>query len=157
VKKRVEADPRRVHGKKLLSAWRWRKPAEERQTDTQTAPRELGRAPDGAGSGKPEISSVWAAAGFSGSVFRVFSRTDGRLSRTVAAFTGSTMTASAGSKNRGLLSLIRRHRPNLRPEQHAKLAQYLRENPALAAIYRFKQKLCYLLLEKHVSQKNAQS
>jgi transposase len=59
-----------------------------------------------------------------------------------------------GSKNRGLLSLMRRHRHNLRPEQHFRLAQYLRENPALEVIYRFKQRLCYLLLEKHLNQKN---
>lgn len=58
-----------------------------------------------------------------------------------------------GSKNRGLLSLIRRHRHNLWPEQHARLAEYLRQNPALEVIYRFKQKLCYLLLEKHLNQK----
>ncbi len=57
------------------------------------------------------------------------------------------------SRNRGLLSLMRRHRHNLRPEQHARLAQYLRENPALEVIYRFKQRLCYLLLEKHLNQK----
>jgi transposase len=59
----------------------------------------------------------------------------------------------AGSKNRGLLSLMRRHRHNLRPEQHARLVQYLGENPALEVIYRFKQKLCYLLLEEHLNQK----
>jgi transposase len=58
-----------------------------------------------------------------------------------------------GSKNRGLLSLIRRHRHNLKPEQQPRLAQYLRENPALEIIYRFKQRLCYLLLEKHLNQK----
>ena len=58
-----------------------------------------------------------------------------------------------GAKNRGLLSLMRRHRHNLRPEQHARLAQYLSENPAFEVIYRFKQKLCYLLLEKHLNQK----
>ena len=59
----------------------------------------------------------------------------------------------AGSKNRGLLSLMRRHRHNLRPEQHARLAQYLREHPAIEAIYRFKQRLSYLLLEKHLTQR----
>ena len=58
-----------------------------------------------------------------------------------------------GSKNRGLLSLMRRHRHNLKPEQHSKLAAYLKENPALELVYRFKQKLCYLLLEKHLNQK----
>ena len=39
----------------------------------------------------------------------------------------------------------RRHRHHLKPEQHARLSQYLRENPAMEAVYRFKQKLCYLL------------
>ena len=56
-----------------------------------------------------------------------------------------------GAKNRGLLSLIRRHRHHLKPEQHARLSQYLRENPAMEAVYRFKQKLCYLLLNKRRS------
>lgn len=54
-----------------------------------------------------------------------------------------------GSKNRGLLSLMRRHRHNLNPEQHTRLLRYLAANPAMEPIYRFKQRLCYLLLEKH--------
>ena len=58
-----------------------------------------------------------------------------------------------GSKNRGLLSLMRRHRHNLRPEQHERLMAYLKEYPALELIYRFKQKLSYLLLYKHLNQK----
>jgi transposase len=58
-----------------------------------------------------------------------------------------------GSKNRGLLSLMRRHRHNLKAEQHARLALYLKERPALEEIYRFKQRLTYLLLEKHHNQK----
>jgi transposase len=58
-----------------------------------------------------------------------------------------------GSKNRGLLSLMRRHRHNLKPEQHQKLSAYLKQNAALELIYRFKQKLCYLLLEKRINQK----
>jgi len=53
------------------------------------------------------------------------------------------------AKNRGLLSLMRRHRHNLRPEQHSRLQTYLASIPALQLIYRFKQKLCYLLLKKH--------
>jgi len=57
-----------------------------------------------------------------------------------------------GSKNRGLLSLMRRHQHHLKPEQHARLSQYLRENPALEVVYRFKQKLCYLLLNKRLNQ-----
>jgi transposase len=58
----------------------------------------------------------------------------------------------AGAKNRGLLSLMRRHRHHLSVPQHERLAAYLRERPVLELIYRFKQKLCYLLLEKHQNQ-----
>lgn len=58
-----------------------------------------------------------------------------------------------GSRHRGLISLIRRHRHNLSPEQHQRLEAYLRQHPALETIYRFKQKLCYLLLEKHLTQR----
>jgi len=54
-----------------------------------------------------------------------------------------------GSKNRGLLSLMRRHRHNLRAEQQLRLAAYLAQHPVLETIYRFKQRLCYLLLKKH--------
>lgn len=57
------------------------------------------------------------------------------------------------SKNRGLLSLMRRHQRNLKPEQKTKLQAYLDAHPALAAIYPFKQHLCYLLLEKHRTRK----
>jgi transposase len=58
-----------------------------------------------------------------------------------------------GSKNRGLLSLMRRHRHNLKPEQQIRLNDYLAARPALEAIYRFKQRLCYLLLKKHRTRK----
>ena len=44
-----------------------------------------------------------------------------------------------GSKHRGLLSLLRR--------------PYWQQFPALREIYRFKQKLCYLLLKKHRTRK----
>lgn len=54
-----------------------------------------------------------------------------------------------GAKNRGLLSLMRRHRHHLSAEQQQRLAVYLEERPALPAIYAFKQRLCYLLLKKH--------
>jgi len=57
------------------------------------------------------------------------------------------------SKNRGLISLMRRHRRNLKPEQRLKLRAYLVAHPILAAIYRFKQYLCYLLLKKHRTRK----
>jgi transposase len=58
-----------------------------------------------------------------------------------------------GSQSRGLASLIRRHRHNLKPEQQPRLAAYLAQHPVLEAIYRFKQRLCYLLLKKHRNRK----
>jgi transposase len=61
-----------------------------------------------------------------------------------------------GSKNRGLISLMRRHRHNLKPEQKLRLWAYLAEHPALELIYRFKQRLCYLLLKKHKTRKQCQ-
>ena len=57
------------------------------------------------------------------------------------------------ANNRGLVSLMRRHRHNLKPEQHEKLSAYLKELPVMEVVYRFKQKLCYLLLEKRLNQK----
>jgi transposase len=59
-----------------------------------------------------------------------------------------------GAKHRGLLSLMRRHRHNLKPEQRTKFWQYLERFPAMREIYRFKQRLCYLLLKKHRTRKN---
>jgi transposase len=64
---------------------------------------------------------------------------------------------AVGSRNRGLLSLMRRHRHNLRAEQQLRLAAYLEAHPALDLIYRFKQRLCYLLLKKHRSRRQCQS
>jgi transposase len=61
-----------------------------------------------------------------------------------------------GSRNRGLLSLMRRHRHNLRPEQQLRLAAYLNTFPALDLIYRFKQRLCYLLLKKHRTRRQCE-
>jgi transposase len=61
-----------------------------------------------------------------------------------------------GSKNRGLLSLMRRHRHNLKPEQSARLLTYLAALPALNEIYKFKQRLCYVLLKKHKTRKQCQ-
>lgn len=60
----------------------------------------------------------------------------------------------AGAKHRGLLSLMRRHRHNLKPEQKVKLEAYFDQFPVLREIYRFKQRLCYLLLKKHRTRKN---
>lgn len=62
----------------------------------------------------------------------------------------------AGSKQRGLISLLRRHRHHLRPEQRQRLETYLEEYPVLKIIYRFKQKLCYLLLKKHRTRKQCE-
>ena len=62
----------------------------------------------------------------------------------------------AGSKNRGLLSLMRRHRHNLKPAQKIRLLGYLAEHPALNVIYRFKQRLCYLLLKRHKTRRQCQ-
>lgn len=59
----------------------------------------------------------------------------------------------AGSKHRGLLSLMRRHQHNLKPEQRLRLAAYLAERPALERIYAFKQRLCSLLLKKNRTRK----
>lgn len=64
---------------------------------------------------------------------------------------------AAGSKNRGLLSLMRRHRHNLRPDQLEKLTAYLLVHPTLEVIYRFKQRLTYLLLKKHRTRKQCQA
>ena len=61
-----------------------------------------------------------------------------------------------GSKNRGLLSLMRRHRHNLNSEQQTRLLAYLAQYPALELIYRFKQRLCYLLLKKHRTRKQCE-
>jgi hypothetical protein len=44
---------------------------------------------------------------------------------------------------------MRRHRHNLKPEQRTKLEAYFEQFPVLREIYRFKQKLCYLLLKEH--------
>lgn len=54
-----------------------------------------------------------------------------------------------GRKNRGLLSLLRRHEWNLRPEQIPKLQSYFDEVPGLEEVYRFKQDLMRILLKKH--------
>lgn len=53
-----------------------------------------------------------------------------------------------GRKNRGLLSLMRRHESNLSTEQRLKLKSYLARDVVLAEIYDFKQRLCELLLTK---------
>ena len=59
----------------------------------------------------------------------------------------------AGARNRGLLSLMRRHHHNLSPEQKGKLARYFSDKPVLAPVYAFKQRLCHLLGYKHRTAK----
>lgn len=54
-----------------------------------------------------------------------------------------------GKKNRGLLSLMRRHEHRLSEDQRIRLRAYLTKHPILEVIYAFKQKLCALLLIKH--------
>jgi len=63
---------------------------------------------------------------------------------------------ATGAKHRGLLSLMRRHRHNLQPDQQLRLAAYLAERPALELIYRFKQRLCYLLLKRHRTRRQCE-
>jgi Transposase len=63
---------------------------------------------------------------------------------------------STASRNRGLVSLMRRHRHNLSPAQSDKLTAYLASQPVLELIYRFKQRLCYLPLKKHRTRKQCQ-
>lgn len=60
-----------------------------------------------------------------------------------------------GRKNRGLLSLMRRHEWRLRPEQQANLQRYLGDYPGLAALYEAKQRLNRLLLLKNLRKKEA--
>ena len=61
-----------------------------------------------------------------------------------------------GSKNRGLLSLMRRHKHNLKPDQWLKLQEYFKKFPAMEAIYDFKQDLTALLLLKKRTRKQCQ-
>lgn len=58
-----------------------------------------------------------------------------------------------GRKNRGLLSLMRRHEYNLSPLQKNKLGVYFLRYPELKPIYDFKQKLTMLLLIKKQTKK----
>jgi len=50
-----------------------------------------------------------------------------------------------GKSNRGLLSLMRRLPKNLKPDQWARLVDYLKAHPAMEAVYGFWQKLNRLL------------
>src|SRR5690625_4040895 len=53
-----------------------------------------------------------------------------------------------GRKKRGLISLMRRHAHNLKPEQKVKLARYFEQYPALGVMYEAKQRLMEFLLLK---------
>ena len=57
-----------------------------------------------------------------------------------------------GRKSRGLLSLIRRHEENLKPEQRVKLEKYFLAFPHIKTIWEFKQKLAHLMLHKKLSK-----
>jgi transposase len=52
------------------------------------------------------------------------------------------------SRNRGLISLIRRHPEKLKPDQQRRLHQYFKTHPEVEAIYAFKQRLHTLLRKK---------
>jgi transposase len=58
-----------------------------------------------------------------------------------------------GRKNRGLLSLMRRHQWHLSDEQHANLMTYLADYPVLQALYVAKQNLVRFMLLKTVTAK----
>ena len=62
-----------------------------------------------------------------------------------------------GRKNRGLLSLMRRHAWNLKPEQIPKLEGYFKKIPGLKEVYEFKQDLTKILLKKHLTQQAAKA
>jgi transposase len=60
-----------------------------------------------------------------------------------------------GRKNRGLLSLMRRHPENLKPEQVPKLQRYFEGRPDIGSIYDFKQLLMRLVKARIYSKKEA--
>jgi transposase len=62
-----------------------------------------------------------------------------------------------GRKNRGLISLMRRHQWNLKDEQHANLMNYLAEYPVLQALYVAKQKLNRFMLLKTLKARRART
>lgn len=62
-----------------------------------------------------------------------------------------------GKKSRGLLSLMRRHECNLKPDQVPKLQSYFDQIPGLEALYRFKQDLMQLLLKKNQKRSEAKN
>ena len=62
-----------------------------------------------------------------------------------------------GRKNRGLLSLMRRHQWRLSDEQQANLMTYLADYPVLRALYVAKQKLNRFMLLKTVTARRAKA
>jgi len=60
-----------------------------------------------------------------------------------------------GRRNRGLLSLMRRHECNLKPEQVPRVQAYFAQIPGLEPLYRFKQDLMQLLLKKRQRREEA--
>ncbi|WP_203583549.1 transposase, partial [Sheuella amnicola] len=60
-----------------------------------------------------------------------------------------------GRKNRGLLSLMRRHQWKLTDQQQDNLAKYLEQYPVLESLYRAKQRLNKMLLIKNLQAKHA--
>lgn len=61
-----------------------------------------------------------------------------------------------GRKNRGLISLMRRHEWRLSEEQRENLGSYLNAFPVLNALYQAKQRLSRLLLLKTLTRKRAE-
>lgn len=57
-----------------------------------------------------------------------------------------------GRQNRGLLSLMRRHEENLKPEQKEKLERYFDKFPILRILWKFKHELHNLMREKRLSK-----
>jgi transposase len=62
-----------------------------------------------------------------------------------------------GRKNRGLLSLMRRHAWNLAPDQRVKLESYFEQYPGLKILWEFKQDLTEILLKKHLRKVEAKA
>lgn len=62
-----------------------------------------------------------------------------------------------GRKNRGLLSLMRRHAWRLSDKSREKLARYLAQYPVLKTLYEVKQSLVRYVLLKNVTQRRMQA
>lgn len=62
-----------------------------------------------------------------------------------------------GHKNRGLLSLMRRHQWRLSDDQHTNLMNYLSDYPVLQALYVVKQKLIRFMLLKTLTARQVRA